>query len=55
MNYTISNAWYNDIKDLGITEDPHFVTEGAFAGCVEVDILDEDLFFEVSKNMGWAI
>lgn len=55
MSYTISNAWYNDIKDLGITADPYFVTEGAFAGQVEVEILDEDLFFEVSKNMGWML
>ena len=55
MFYAISTAWYNDIKDLGITADPHFVTEGAFAGQVEVEILDEDLFQQVSKEMGWML
>ena len=55
MFYSISTAWYNDIKDLGITADPYFVTEGTFAGQVEVEILDEDLFQQVSKEMGWML
>ena len=40
-NYSININWYNEIKGLGITANAEHITEGAFAGQVEVDILDE--------------
>lgn len=52
-NYSININWYNEIKDLGITANAEHITEGVFAGQVEVDILDEAKFIEISKELGW--
>ena len=52
-NYSININWYNEIKGLGITANAEHITEGAFAGQVEVDILDEAKFIKVSKELGW--
>ena len=52
-NHSININWYNEIKGLGITANPDFITEGFYAGQVEVDILDEAKFVEVSKELGW--
>lgn len=51
--YSIRKDWYNEIKDLVPTANPYFITDGAYAGDVEVDILDEEKFLEVSKELGW--
>lgn len=52
-SYSIRKDWYNEIKDLVPTANPYFITDGAYAGEVEVDILDEEKFLEVSKELGW--
>ena len=52
-NYSININWYNEIKGLGITANAEHITEGFYAGQVEVDILDEAKFIEVSKELGW--
>lgn len=54
-NHSIRIDWYNEIKHLGITANPEFITEGFYAGQVEVDILDEEKFVEVSKELGWMV
>lgn len=52
-NYSIRNEWYNEIKDLVPMANPEFITEGAYAGQVEVDVLDEVKFEQISKELGW--
>lgn len=53
-NYTININWYNEIKNLGITENPYIYKDEFFGfEMVEVDILDEAKFIEVSKELGW--
>ena len=54
-NCSINNEWYNEIKGLGITANPYFITEGFFAGQVEVDVLDVEEFERVSKELGWMV
>ena len=51
--YSIRKDWYNEIKDLVPTANPYFITDGTYAGDVEVDILDEEKFLEASKGLGW--
>lgn len=53
INYTIKNEWYNEIKNLVPMANPEFITEGYWAGQVEVDVLDEAEFERVSKELGW--
>lgn len=53
VNYSISTEWYNEIKGLVPMANPYFITEGHYAGQVEVDILDVDKFERVSKKLGW--
>lgn len=55
VNYTICIEWYNAIKDLTPTADPYFITKGYDAGHVEVDILNEEQFKEISKELGWML
>ena len=52
-NYSINIDWYNEIKNLVPMANPEFITEGPWAGQVEVDILDEAKFEQVSKELGW--
>jgi hypothetical protein len=55
VNYSIRTEWYNDIKDLTPTANPYFITEGDYAGQVEVDILNVEQFEEVSRQLGWML
>jgi hypothetical protein len=50
MNYTIRNEWYEEIKNLVPTANPEF-----YGDMVEVDVLDEAKFEEVSKELGWMV
>ncbi len=53
-NYTITEQWFNEIKDIVPHANPYIYTEeGWHDNKVEVDILDEDLFIAVSKEKGW--
>lgn len=52
-NYSICNEWYNEIKGLVPMANPEFITEGPWTGQVEVDVLDEVKFEQVSKELGW--
>ena len=55
-NYSININWYNEIKGLGITENPYIYKDEFFGfEMVEVDILDEAKFIEVSKELGWMV
>jgi hypothetical protein len=50
MNYCIRNEWYEEIKNLVPTANPEF-----YGNMVEVDVLDEAKFEEVSKELGWMV
>jgi hypothetical protein len=50
INHTIRNEWYEEIKDLVPTANPEF-----YGNMVEVDVLDEVKFEEVSKELGWMV
>ena len=50
INHTIRNEWYEEIKDLVPTANPEF-----YDNMVEVDVLDEAKFEEVSKELGWMV
>jgi hypothetical protein len=50
MNYCIRNEWYEEIKNLVPTANPEF-----YDNMVEVDVLDEVKFEEVSKELGWMV
>lgn len=52
-NYSINTNWYYDIEGIVPMENPYFITEGPFAGQVEVDVLDVEKFERVSTEMGW--
>lgn len=52
-NYSIRTEWYNEIKGLVPMANPEFIAEGPYAGQVEVDILDEVKFKQVSTELGW--
>ena len=52
-NYSINTNWYYGIKGIVSMENPYFITEGPFAGQVEVDVLDAEKFERVSTEMGW--
>ena len=52
-NYSICVKWYEEIKGIVPMENAYFVTEGAFAGQIEVDVLDVDKFEKVSPELGW--
>lgn len=52
-NYSINTSWYYDIEGIVPMENPYFITEGPFAGQVEVDVLDVEKFEQVSAEMGW--
>ncbi len=52
-NCSINIDWYNEIKALVPMANEEFITEGPYAGQVEVDVLDEAKFEEVSKKLGW--
>ena len=52
-NYSINTNWYYDIKEIVPMENPYFITEGPFAGQVEVDVLDVEKFEKISTEMGW--
>lgn len=54
-NYSIKAEWYNEIKNLVPMANEFFITEGPYAGEVEVDVLDEAKFEEVSKELGWMV
>lgn len=54
-NYSINIDWYNEIKNLVPMENAEIITEGHYAGQVEVDVLDEAKFEEVSKELGWMV
>ena len=53
QSYSISKNWYNEIKDIVPMNNVYFVTEGYYAGDVEVDVLDVELFNKVSAKLGW--
>lgn len=55
INYTISREWYESIKDVAPMADPFFYVDKVLGEQVEVDILDENTFVRVSKNLGWMI
>lgn len=55
INYSIKNEWYEEIKNLVPMANPEFITEGPWAGQVEVDVLDEAEFERVSKELGWMV
>ena len=50
INYAIRKEWYEEIKDLVSTANPEF-----YDNMVEVDVLDEAKFEEVSKELGWMV
>ena len=50
INHTIRNEWYEEIKNLVPTANPEF-----YGNMVEVDVLDEAKFEEVSKELGWMV
>lgn len=50
INYTIRNEWYEEIKNLVPMANPEF-----YDNMVEVDVLDEAKFVEVSKELGWMV
>jgi hypothetical protein len=52
-NYSINTNWYYDIKGIVPMANPYFITDGPFAGHVEVDVLDVEKFKRVSTEMGW--
>jgi hypothetical protein len=52
-NYSINTNWYYEIKGIVPMENPYFITDGPFAGQVEVDVLDVEKFKRVSTEMGW--
>jgi hypothetical protein len=52
-NYSINTNWYYDIKGIVPMANPYFITDGAFAGHVEVDVLDVEKFKRVSTEKGW--
>lgn len=55
INVTISYEWYNEIKDLIATANPHNFIEtqcGIKRVMIEVDV-DKVEFERVSKEMGW--
>lgn len=52
-NYSININWYRDIEKIVPMENPYFITEGPFAGQVEVEVLDVEKFEQVSTKMGW--
>lgn len=52
-NYSININWYNEIKEIVPMENPYFITEGPFAGQVEVDVLNVEKFEQVSTEKGW--
>ena len=54
-NYTIRRNWYEEIKNIVPMENPYFYTDKVFGEQVEVDVLDEDLFCKVSKELGWML
>ena len=48
-NYAIEH----EIKEIVPMENPYIITEGPFAGQVEVDVLDVEKFEQVSTEKGW--
>ena len=52
-SYAIPLEWYNEIKDRVPHGEPYFYEDKAFGRTgVEVDV-DEDIFNQVSKELGW--
>ena len=51
ISVAISKAWYEDIMDDVMMEDPYFYNENGWEK-VEVDV-DEEEFNRISKERGW--
>lgn len=54
INVSISNEWFEEIKELVHYKNPEYITTGCYAGQVEVDIEEEE-FERVSKKLGWMV
>lgn len=53
VNYAITLAHYNEIKDRVPHGEPEHYLDPVFKiPCVEVDV-NEDIFIEVSTKLGW--
>ena len=55
MTVAINHEWYDEIKDLVATANPHSYIEiqcGIKRAMVEVDV-DEVEFNKISKELGW--
>lgn len=51
ISVAISKAWYEDIMDDVMMEDPYFYNENGWEK-VEVDV-DEEEFNRISEERGW--
>jgi hypothetical protein len=54
MNVSISEEWFEEIKDLVNHQNVEHITAGGFIGQVEVDV-EEEAFYKVSKKLGWMV
>lgn len=52
INVSISEEWFEEIKDLVNHQNAEHITAGGFIGQVEVDV-EEEAFYKVSKKLGW--
>ena len=51
---TISREWYNELasRNVGMMN-PYFYNDSLFGEHVEVDILNQQEFESISKELGW--
>ena len=52
MSVSIRTEWFEEIKDLITCESVEVITEGDYAGQVELEVNTEE-FERVSRELGW--